>query len=108
MTSRNRCTPEEKAVCPLFQHFTDQHHLAFPKPRYATTIERHWRGLPDNKIDVCRAVHDAVHYSGYVPEKPARQEMADDLWQGESEWGQRERGVQLEIGRQMLSEGDAA
>jgi len=108
MTSRNNCTPEERAVCPLFRHFTDQHHLAYPKPRFRTTLERHWRGLADNKVDVCRAVHDAIHNSGYRPDPPSRQDMASDLWQGESEWGQREREIQLEIGRQVLAEGQSA
>jgi len=53
-------------------------------------------------------VHDAIHNSGYRPDPPSRQDMASDLWQGESEWGQREREIQLEIGRQVLAEGQSA
>lgn len=80
--SRRECSPEQQANCPLRQHFADRHHLAYPKSAYRSEDEQDWRELPTNKRHVCRYIHDAIHASGYVPEKPSRGEMLRDLAMG--------------------------
>lgn len=82
---------------------TDVHHLAYPASDYKTRVERQWRELPINKVQLCRALHDAIHASGYVPEKPFRQEMASEMWNGAiTERSQSELDHQLALGELVL------
>lgn len=105
---RGHCTPEQKALCPLYEHYTDTHHLVFPRNNYQSGIERRWRELDFNKENICRGLHNAIHESGYIPEKPSRDEMLSEIWAKEvPERAIRERSLQEFIGRNFMN-GDVA
>lgn len=53
----------------------DTHHVYFPASDYKTWVEKTFRNLPDNKMTVCRAVHNAIHRLESPPPKPSRDEM---------------------------------
>lgn len=104
---RGRCSVEARAVCPLMEHYTDTHHLEFPASRSHTKVQRRWRDLSFNKITVCRGVHQAIHASGYIPERPDRDEMLQEIWSNETPVrAQRERITQLAIGEVILQHTD--
>ncbi|HEV7236876.1 MAG TPA: hypothetical protein VGN15_11880 [Ktedonobacteraceae bacterium] len=110
------CSEETRASCPLAQSgracFEDTHHLQYPKRAYRTEVEAEWRELPINKVRICRALHDALHTTGYVPQKPPRDVMVDEIWNGESVRTYAEFDKQIELGRLALERqtegGDAA
>lgn len=110
--SRGRCTLEQRAACPLIRQecFSDTHHLAYESGRYKTRVERRWRDLDFNKIDICRALHNAIHASGYVPEKPDRETMLHETFMAQTPYrALEERMTQLAIGQAVLqSPEDAA
>lgn len=99
------CSAEQVAACPLQQHLTDTHHLAYPRRQYVKGIDKLWRELSINKIQICRALHNAIHASGYIPEKPAREEMAQEAWLGAlTERSIGELDHQLEVGHELIEE----
>lgn len=102
--TRGSCTPEQRAACPLQNHFSDNHHLQYPEPLYLSKVEKRWRNQPLNKTQVCVAIHRAIHASGYVPPKPPRGEMIAENWSGEpTERSQTELSKQLAIGAETLA-----
>lgn len=105
--SRRECSPAQKANCPLWQHFADSHHLAYPKRAYRGDTEQDWRELPSNKRHVCRFIHDAIHASGYVPEKPSRGEMERDLALGYVATAQLEFQDQLACAAEQIVEAES-
>jgi len=97
------------------EHFQDTHHTAYPRRDYRTAVEKRWRELPVNKIQICRGLHDAIHASGYIPAKPSRDEMLAEVWGADTGRAQSELEKQLFIGSLLLErdgelppEGDAA
>lgn len=95
--------------CPLSKPYSDQHHLAYYRPDYISRVERQWRELEFNKIDICRCLHNAIHTSGYVPDKPSREVMLQEIWAKEvPERAIREAELQEFIGRNFMENGDAA
>lgn len=72
---KSRCTPEQIAACPLQQHFADTHHLAYPKKKYRGQLEKTYRELPINKVQLCRYEHQEIHALDLNPPKPSRAEM---------------------------------
>lgn len=71
---------ENRESCP-YQYsgcFEDTHHLMWPKRDYKTPVERRYRELPENKVQLCRDLHDLEHYQE-PPEKPSREEMLGAL-----------------------------
>jgi hypothetical protein len=50
--------------------FEDVHHLFYPRKDYRTSTERQFRELDENKVRVCRAVHDNEHALWLIPDKP--------------------------------------
>lgn len=100
--SKSPC-PRAGEGCALPKPFGDEHHLAYPANQYRTGAEKGWREQPFNKVQICRCLHNAIHASGYVPEKPSRAEMVEEIWNGEAtERSQAELDRQLAIGRAML------
>lgn len=101
---RGHCTAEQKAACPLMKSrcFSDTHHLAYEAKDYSTKVEKEWRELPFNKVQLCRAVHDAIHASGYKPEKPERAVMLAELADMTSFRALQERTTQLAIGQAVM------
>lgn len=67
------CTPTEE--CRYYPCFTDTHHLYYPRRRYKTQVEREFRNLPENKVEMCRAAHTELHATEQIPKKPGRDEM---------------------------------
>lgn len=79
--ARGKCSPEQREHCPLMQHFSDEHHLFFPKRDYQTRVERDFRELPENKAQLCRYEHNQIHATGVIPEKPSRGDMIQAIAQ---------------------------
>lgn len=101
--SRGFCSNEQVAGCPLQVHFTDVHHFPYPANRYRSKVEKRWRELPFNKAILCRAVHDAIHASGYVPDKPPFVTMAQEIFDGAvTERSLNEIETQLALGNACL------
>jgi hypothetical protein len=50
--------------------FMDVHHLYFPRVAYQTPTEKRFRQLDENKVRICRALHDAEHALEDPPLKP--------------------------------------
>ena len=59
----------------------DIHRLAFPRGLHRG-IEKKWRDEDFNKVRICVAIHRAIHASGYIPEKPERDTMVNEIWNG--------------------------
>lgn len=61
-------------ACPLRDTrrgcFEDVHHRFFPRTNYVTRTEKSFRQLDENKVKICRSLHDAEHWAGEIPEKP--------------------------------------
>ena len=52
--------PERQLGCPYFETgcYADTHHTLWPRPDYTTPLERTYRELPENKIQLCRFQHE--------------------------------------------------
>lgn len=72
---RGEC-PGIEAGCPYYEAgcYADTHHIAWPRPAYTTSIERIYRDLDENKIQLCRFEHDLEHQMP-PPHKPSREHM---------------------------------
>lgn len=57
----------------------DRHHLYWPSAEYRNTLEKKWRNLGKNVVEVCRRLHDEIHATETPPEKPAREDMVYDV-----------------------------
>lgn len=68
--------PNNERGCPYFEVgcYADTHHVAWPKPDYTTPLEKTYRDLDENKIQLCRFDHDMEHEMP-PPEKPSREHM---------------------------------
>ena len=73
--SRKNCTPEQMAECPLMQHFSDVHHMYYPRSDYKTSTEKQYRELPHHKVRLCRNEHNEIHANEQAPTKPPYSEM---------------------------------
>lgn len=52
----------------------DTHHEYWPSTDYQTALEHTFRNLEENKVEVCRRMHDEIH-AGPPPEKPSHAKM---------------------------------
>ena len=59
--------------------YKDTHHIFWPAGFYKTAIEKAFRELPENKVEMCRAEHDNIHASEEPPAKPGREFMINAL-----------------------------
>ncbi len=59
--------------------YTDTHHLLYPSNSYVTPLERLYRSLEENTVELCRSEHDAVHATQEPPAKPTREAMIQAL-----------------------------
>jgi hypothetical protein len=98
------CTPEQREACPIRRgcRGEDVHHLAYPANQYTSAVEKRWRELPENKVKLARCLHEAIHYSGYFPVKPDREDMLGEVWGQDKSRAQAEQERQLFIGRLAL------
>lgn len=69
--------------CPVFDSegecYQDEHHDYWPRRDFVRKIEKRFRNLPENKVFICRALHNAIHATTPPPEKPTREEMINAL-----------------------------
>ncbi len=63
--------------CPYYTSGCRQntHHLYYPRHDYKTKVERIFRDLPENKVQLCMDEHDEIHATELPPVKPPRDEM---------------------------------
>jgi len=68
---------QQRTDCPYLEQgcYSDTHHEFFPKHKYRTKLERAFRNLTANTVQICRAEHDEIHATIRPPKKPSRQEM---------------------------------
>lgn len=100
---RGLCSAEQKQSCPLVQCLgSDTHHDRYPAHDYKTKIEKTYRDQPFNKAQLPRCVHQAIHASGYIPEKPSRDTMLQEVWDNGSERAAEELERQIAIGKAVL------
>lgn len=80
--SKKECPEPNKPGCKYAGRcFSDWHHEYWPRADYeeAGTIERRWRNLGKNGVQLCRMEHDERHATQEPPEMPSRDAMIDDL-----------------------------
>jgi len=78
------CTPEQQEQCELRRCFVDRHHLYFPRADYSTPLEKTFRSLGQNIIELCRWAHIQLHKEQEPPPKPDQQTMAEIVLQSEA------------------------
>lgn len=57
----------------------DCHHLYYPRRGYRRPIEREFRNLEENKVFMCRNLHNMEHALLPPPDKPTLEEMAETI-----------------------------
>ena len=70
-TPREDCPHLDAGTC----HLSD-HHLYYPANQYRGSLERAFRNLPMNIVEIRRCDHDDLHRDEEPPEKPRTEEMA--------------------------------
>lgn len=72
---RGEC-PNPRPDCRYAQEgcFSDTHHIFYPRRDYRTPVEKAFRLLPENKVELCRVEHEEIH-AALAPEKPPREVM---------------------------------
>jgi hypothetical protein len=53
----------------------DLHHKFWPRSEYKTGVEKAFRQLGENVVQICRAEHDLEHAVSDPPDKPDREIM---------------------------------
>lgn len=84
--------------------FEDVHHLDYPSYTYRGKLETQHRQAHFSKIKVCRALHEAIHATGYVPTKPIPEHMSQDLYDRGSARMAAEQRRQVELGQDLLNQ----
>lgn len=51
------------------------HHLYWPKRAYETDLEKAFRNLPENIVQMCRCAEQMIHDTMRPPKKPSVEEM---------------------------------
>lgn len=78
MATGETCEPNEE--CKYFPDcFESTHHLFYPERDYRTPLERLFRSLDENKVELCRSKHDQLHAEQDPPLRPTREEMLQAL-----------------------------
>lgn len=54
---------------------TNNHHLWYPRAWYKTPLERQFRNLPCNVVELQIPVHNLLHLCSQPPTKPLEDEM---------------------------------
>jgi hypothetical protein len=75
----DRC-PRANQACPQYNNKLGcvlvRHHLFYPKRDYQTSLEKHFRELPENKVSMCMGQENEVHrVEPYGPPKPSTEIM---------------------------------
>jgi len=53
----------------------DKHHLYYPRRAYKTRIEKRFRNMAVNVVEMCVNEHRTLHDEEEPPVKPSREEM---------------------------------
>lgn len=73
------CPMRNSPDCPIFQQegecYEDRHHKYWPSPDYSSRVEKQFRQLEVNKVDICRWIHNTIHAVVLPPEHPTTAEM---------------------------------
>jgi hypothetical protein len=77
------CQFEDTELCPVYQQegecYEDRHHLYYPANEYKTPIEKRFRRLGVNVVEMCRALHNVEHAVWIRTPKPSRDFMAQTI-----------------------------
>jgi len=65
---------EAPGMCRYPEPYQDNHHIFYEARDYQTSVERKFRNLGCNMIEICRCKHDEIHA---LEEKPDKPEVAD-------------------------------
>lgn len=57
----------------------DVHHRIFPRRFYDKGIAKVFRELDENKVLICRALHEEIHATGQPPEMPTAEVMQEAI-----------------------------
>lgn len=72
---------ENQDVCPLRDTqrgcFEDVHHAYWPAKDYKSQLRAEFRALPDNKVRLCRNIHNTEHATQEPPEMPSNDVMRE-------------------------------
>lgn len=68
----NEACPQSKNKRGCYQ---DTHHESWPARNYRSDVEQSFRELPENKIELCRQVHNDLHATEPIPIKPSVEVM---------------------------------
>jgi hypothetical protein len=74
-----RACPTPREGCPYVDAGTchlSEHHEYYPANEYKSELEKAFRTLPMNIVELRRCDHDDVHRTQEPPEKPRVEEMA--------------------------------
>lgn len=73
------CLCPERVDCSLAERGrkrrSNEHHLYYPANQYATPLEKAFRELAMNRIQLCICEHDQLHSEMLPPKKPPVAEM---------------------------------
>lgn len=72
--------PFESPSCKYFDGvgcFTDRHHVFYPRTDYRSPVEKSFRNLPENVVDLPRCEHDELHATEEPPLKPSLEVMRE-------------------------------
>ena len=58
---------------------TNRHHLYWPSGEYKSGVEKRFRQLGENIVEMCRDEHVDLHATTQPPDKPSRNEMLEVL-----------------------------
>lgn len=69
----------EREGCPFMNSpegcKSNTHHLFWPRRIYKTALEREFRELPENKVQMCKWEHLDLHEFTFPPQKPNHRDM---------------------------------
>lgn len=63
--------PECYEVCPRRSPRTNEHHLAFERRHYKSSLERAFRLSPEMLVEMCQCKHADLHATYSEPDKPS-------------------------------------
>lgn len=65
--------------CPVYEQegecYTDIHHRYWPSSKYKSRVEKEFRQLEVNKVDICRWLHNTIHATEGPPVHPTVEAM---------------------------------
>jgi len=71
------CPKEECRYYPECE--MDKHHTYWPRREYTTPVEKRFRNLGANVVQMCMAEHQELHFQEQPPDKPSREIMLNAI-----------------------------